>query len=270
MVEPLFRLAAHAVQAEGMHTAFVVGSQASVDDADAKHAVAVRRMRVGEAVQLTDGKGLRLRGIVSKIEGNSMQMQVAEVIREQPSVININLVQALAKGDRDEMAIQAATELGANNFVPWQAERSISKWDAAKSAKNVDRWQAIVTEAAKQSLRVFDPQVAQPVTSKQLASVIERGDLGMVLVLDPTADTGLVALMYKLAASAAVAETFGAQRSISLVVGPEGGISDVELAAFESAGAHRVRLGNEILRTSTAGVAAISAIHALSGSWGKA
>jgi 16S rRNA (uracil1498-N3)-methyltransferase len=263
MVEPLFRLAASNADSP----TFGVGSFATVDAADAKHAISVRRMRVGEAIALTDGKGLRLRGAVSAIDGQIMTVTVAEVTRESEPNLAITLVQALAKGDRDELAIQAATELGAMGFLPWQAERSISRWDSSKISKGVDRWQAIVTEAAKQSLRAFDPVVAQPVTSKQLAKQISDGELGMAVVLDPTADLGLAQFMTKLNGSAAVASAFGVQRKMSLIVGPEGGISDGELASLEAAGAHRVRLGTEILRTSTAGMAAIAAIQALSGSW---
>ncbi|MEO0024641.1 MAG: hypothetical protein RL196_1082 [Actinomycetota bacterium] len=264
MVEPLFRIA----KAElAQNSSLVAGGSATVDSSDAKHAISVRRMRVGEAIQLTDGQGLRLRGAVSAIESSTMQVAVSEVIREQQPELAITLVQALAKGDRDELAIQAATELGAMAFVPWQAERSISRWDATKAAKGVDRWQSIVSEAAKQSLRVFDPKVNEPVSSKQLANRIQDGSLGMALVLDPTASLGLVDLLAKLSGSTSVSSAFGLQREISLIVGPEGGISDAELQSFESAGAHRVRLGSEILRTSTAGVAAIAAIQALSGSW---
>ena len=260
MVEPLFRVAE---SSDGV----ALGGIATLDAADAKHAISVRRMRVGEAIQLTDGRGLRLRGAVSAIEGQTMSVLVAEVIREAEPELSITLVQALAKGDRDELAIQAATELGAMGFVPWQSDRSISRWDAPKIAKGVERWQAIVTEAAKQSLRVFDPIVGQPATSKQLAKQIADGDLGVTLVLDPTAAVGLPGFLANLNRSAAVASAFGVQRQLSLIVGPEGGISDAELAAFEAGGAHRIRLGSEILRTSTAGVAAIAAIQALSGSW---
>jgi 16S rRNA (uracil1498-N3)-methyltransferase len=224
-------------------------------------------MRVGEAVQLTDGSGLRLRGTVAAIDGLAMTVAIAEVIRETQPELAITLVQALAKGDRDELAIQAATELGSVGFVPWQADRSISRWEGPKIAKGVDRWQTIVNEAAKQSLRVFDPKVAGPVSSKQLAKQIADGNLGMALVLDPTAKTSLVEHMTKLNSSAAIASAFGVQRELSLIVGPEGGISDSELATLEAAGAHRLHLGSEILRTSTAGVAAIAAIQALSGSW---
>ena len=262
MVEPLFRLATNPIAAT-----YSPGDKAWVDAADAKHAISVRRMRIGEAIQLTNGKGLRIRGTVAAIDGQTMSVSVLEAGQEPEPDLSIALVQALAKGDRDELAIQAATELGAMAFFPWQADRSISRWDGPKIAKGVDRWQAIVNEAAKQSLRVFEPSVAQPATSKQLSKLITDGDLGMALVLDPTAQVGLVELITKLQASATVSSAFGLQRQITLLVGPEGGISDAELSSFETAGAHRVRLGSEILRTSTAGVAAISAIQALSGSW---
>jgi 16S rRNA (uracil1498-N3)-methyltransferase len=138
--------------------------------------------------------------------------------------------------------------------IPWQAERSISKWEGPKIAKSVDRWQTIVSEAAKQSLRVFEPVVAQPLGSKQLVAEVKNFDL--VLVLDPTANTGLGSLDFQ-----------EEQKSIAIVVGPEGGISDHELEALEDAGAIRVHLGEPILRTSTAGVAAISVIQSKLGLW---
>ncbi len=262
MVEPLFRLANSPEP-----VAYEVGNIVKIDAADAKHAVSVRRMRVGEAVQLSDGQGLRLRGVVATIDGQAMSMSINEVIREIPANLHITLVQALAKGDRDELAIQAATELGAMAVIPWQSERSISVWNDAKIAKGVTRWQTIVSEAAKQSLRAFEPVVSQPLASKQLTEHIEDGSLGMVLVLDPSADSSLTDLLSKMNGSAAVSNAFGLQRELSLIVGPEGGISESELESFEAAGAHRVHLGIEILRTSTAGVAAIAVIQALSGSW---
>lgn len=247
MVEPLFRIAASATSA-----AAKVGDTILLDGAEGKHAVSVRRMRVGEAIQLTDGCGLRLRGVVATVADKSLTTEVTEVIHEPAPATKLTLVQALAKGDRDELAIQAATELGAWQIVPWQAERSISRWDAAKAAKGVERWQTIVSEAAKQSLRVFEPVVTQPMTSKQLQAAV--ADFDTVLVLDPTASEGIGAL----------AELRG---TVAIVVGPEGGISDAELAALESAGAKRIRLGAEILRTSTAGVAAISVLQAKLGAW---
>lgn len=222
---------------------------------EAKHAVSVRRMRVGEAIQLTDTKGLRVRGQVESIAGNSLQVKVDSAVHEPVSKIQFSLIQALAKGDRDELAIQAATELGVSKVIPWESDRSISRWIGLKEAKGVERWQTIVTEAAKQSLAVWFPVVEAPVKGTGVAALVSAFDL--VLVLDPTAKQGLGAV--------AIPE----QGSVALVVGPEGGISEPELEALEQSGAIRVNLGAPILRTSTAGVAAISGILALSGQWGS-
>jgi 16S rRNA (uracil1498-N3)-methyltransferase len=247
MVEPLFRTT--------FATPPAVGLAVTLGGSEGKHAVNVRRMRVGEGIQLSDGKGLRVRGHVSALGNSSLTVEVAELIRETAPSVGLTIVQALAKGDRDELSIQAATELGCWAVIPWQAERSISKWEGAKIAKSVERWQTIVSEAAKQSLRVFEPIVAQPVGSKQLVSSVK--DFDLVLVLDPTAEVGLGSLNF---------ETD--QKSVAIVVGPEGGISDHELEALEDAGAIRVHLGEPILRTSTAGVAAISVIQSKLGLWG--
>jgi 16S rRNA (uracil1498-N3)-methyltransferase len=212
-------------------------------------------MRVGEGIQLSDGKGLRVRGQVSALGNSTLTVSVESVVQESAPEVGLTIIQALAKGDRDELSIQAATELGCWGVVPWQAERSISKWEGAKIAKSVDRWQTIVSEAAKQSLRVFEPIVAQPIGSKQLVASVKEYDL--VLVLDPTATKGLGSLVLD-----------DTQKSVAIVVGPEGGISDHELEALEDAGAVRVHLGEPILRTSTAGVAAIAVIQSKLGLWG--
>ncbi|MDE2591248.1 MAG: 16S rRNA (uracil(1498)-N(3))-methyltransferase [Actinomycetales bacterium] len=254
MVEPLFR-ANLSQQPE-------IGEVVSLDGAEAKHAISVRRMRIGEAIQITDGQGLRVRGEVTSIAERSLALVVKSTERESLPSTRFVLVQALAKGDRDELAIQAATELGAWAIWPWQAERSVSRWDAAKAVKGVDRWQAIVTEAAKQSLRVFEPRVTTPVTTKELASRV--GEFDQVLVLDPTASVGLGSVNLDSVGSGPRVPGVG---EVAIVVGPEGGISETELNQLEAAGAKRVRLGHEILRTSTAGVAAISALQARLGAW---
>lgn len=243
MVEPLFKT---------LLGTPIVGSVITLSGSEGKHAVSVRRMRVGEGIQLTNGQGVRVRGSVSALSQSSLEVTVAEVITEAEPDAKLTLIQALAKGDRDELAIQAATELGAWGILPWQAERSISRWEGPKIAKGVDRWQVIVAEAAKQSLRVFEPKVAQPQNSKQIAESIK--DFAAVLVLDPTASVGLPEVDIPVG-------------NVAIVVGPEGGISDLELAAFESAGASRVHLGAPILRTSTAGVAAIAVIQSKLGLW---
>lgn len=243
MVEPLFK---------GNVAGAVAGAEIALTGSEGKHAVAVRRMRVGEGIQLTDGLGKRVRGNVSAVEQNSLMIRVTDVIDESEPSAKLTLIQALAKGDRDELAVQAATELGAWQIIPWQAERSISRWDGPKISKGVDRWQVIVAEAAKQSLRVFEPNVQLPVSTKQICELVK--DFDLILVLDPTAAAGLGS------------QDFSAQ-NIAIVVGPEGGISDHELQSLAEAGARRVNLGAPILRTSTAGVAAISVILAKLGYW---
>lgn len=244
MVEPLFRIDSVA----GIRA----GDSVTLGGSEGKHAVSVRRMRTGEAIQLTDGQGARLRGVVDSVAEKSLNVRVASIETEALPTTQLVLIQALAKGDRDELAIQAATELGAWAIVPWQAERSISRWDASKANKGVERWQTIVSEAAKQSLRVWEPKVHAPVSTKQLAAQI--ADFDRVLVLDPTATAPISALS-------------GLAGKVAIVVGPEGGISDGELAELEAAGSTRVRLGAEILRTSTAGVAAIAVLQASLGAW---
>ena len=242
MVEPLFKKKFSVTPSEG--------SFVELDAEEAKHAISVRRMRVDEAIQLTDGHGLRVKGFVSEIRPKSLMVKVATVTQEQLPVTEITLIQALAKGDRDELSIQAATELGIMRVIPWQAERSISRWDVAKAAKGQVRWQVICDEAAKQSLRVWHPQVEALADSSALTKSFAEFD--QVFVLDPTASQGL-----------ASQKSFGAR--IAVVVGPEGGIDESELSLFEAAGAIRVGLGDSILRTSTAGVAAISVIQAALG-----
>jgi 16S rRNA (uracil1498-N3)-methyltransferase len=242
MVEPLFR--------KEFPVAPKPGDMVELGGDEGKHAASVRRMRVGEGIQLTDGRGLRVRGQVAEVLPKSLKISVTGSENESKDQLELVLVQALAKGDRDELAIQAATELGVSAVISWQAERSISRWDAAKAAKGQARWQVICDEAAKQSLRVWHPRVEPLVTSQELTARI--GEFAQVLVLDPTAEVGIASVSVK-------------PGKIAIVVGPEGGIDETELAAFEKAGALRVRLGEPILRTSTAGVVAIAAIQTVSG-----
>lgn len=246
MVEPLFiREFSNGVN---------VGETVELLGAEAKHAISVRRMRVGEAIQLSDGRGLRVRGVIKALHQQALEVFVDEVSSEALRQPSLTLIQALAKGDRDELAVQAGTELGIHFVIPWQADRSISRWEGPKIAKGVERWQSIANEAAKQALRALHPLVGQPQTTKQLAESIS--EFSLFLVLDPTASKGLGSIELPTSGKLAIA------------VGPEGGISENELHQLESAGAVRVHLGASILRTSTAGLAAISAIQSKLGLWG--
>lgn len=219
---------------------------------EGKHAATVKRMRVGEAIQLTDAAGLRIEGVVTSVAKDSLSISIKTVNLESKPGIQITLVQALAKGDRDELAIQAATELGAVQVIPWQASRSISRWEGSKAEKSRMRWQSIVEEAAKQSLRVYRPEVLEIHSTKQLIERLKSFDL--VLILEPSAKSS-------------IAEVDFPTGQITLVVGPEGGISQEELDLFEAAGFTQVKMGSGVLRTSTAGLAAISYIAGKSGLW---
>jgi 16S rRNA (uracil1498-N3)-methyltransferase len=238
MVEPLFFR-------EDL-TELKIGSTATLAGAEAKHAVSVRRMQIGEAIQLTDGKGIRVRGVVFSTSSNILELNVSEINTEALPALQITLVQALAKGDRDELAIQAATELGVSAIIPWQAGRSISRWDAAKEAKARPRWQQIVNEAGKQSLRAHWPVVEASLNTSSLAKAVP--DFDLVLVLDTTATELLGEIALPKAGS------------VAIVVGPEGGLEPNELELLAEAGAKLVSLGANVLRTSTAGPAVIAAL----------
>jgi len=211
MVEPLFRF-------EGFAE---VGSKVTLDGPEGHHAAAVRRIRVGESVQLTDGVKVHIRGEVVSVSAKTIDIEVRERIQLESPSLRFTLVQALAKGDRDELAIQAATELGVSSVIPWQADRSVSKWDATKAIKNRIRWQTICDEASKQALRPLFVEVAAVRTSKDLCMQIESlssGDSSTLwLVLDPTARESISSV------------NLSDVQDLHLVVGPEGGISEPEL-----------------------------------------
>lgn len=228
-----------------------VGDTVTLTGAEAKHAAVVRRLRVGESVTVGDGAGVWLSGVAEEVSPTRVDVRVAQRTVEPAPTPRIVLVQALAKGDRDELAVQAACELGVDEVVPWQASRSVSRWDGAKAIKGRERWASIVREAAKQAHRAWVPEIATAVTTKQLAA---RASRQRVLLLDPTAPSRLSDLQPD-------------GRDIVLVVGPEGGISDDELSRLVDAGAERVLLGDTVLRTSTAGPAAIAVLSVALGRW---
>lgn len=228
-----------------------IGDTVSLTGAEGKHAAVVRRVRVGESVTLGDGSGVWLEALVTDVSASRVDVEITGRTEADTPEVRLVLVQALAKGDRDELAVQTACELGVDEVVPWQAARSISRWDGPKAVKGRERWATIVREAAKQAHRAWVPQVSAPLTTAQL---IARAEGQRMLVLDPTATVRL---------SSVAADN----RDIVLVVGPEGGISPEELQKFEAAGAERVLLGNTVLRTSTAGPAAIAVLSAALGRW---
>lgn len=229
------------------------GSVVSVTGQEARHAVTVSRIRAGERLLIGNGAGLVLSGTVVTAEPGEFTLLVETATDTPAATPRIRLVQALAKGDRDEMAVQAATELGIDGVIPWAAARSVSRWEGPKVRRGRDRWTSIVREASKQSIRAWLPEVAELCTTKQLAVLAATTHM---LLLEPTATSRLTEVRPP-----------ADDTDIVLVVGPEGGISPGELSLLQEAGATQVRLGDTVLRTSTAGPAALAILNATLGRW---
>ncbi|MGW0081371.1 16S rRNA (uracil(1498)-N(3))-methyltransferase [Streptomyces sp. NPDC003393] len=231
------------------------GPEFVLDGPEGRHAVSVKRLRPGEDVVLTDGRGRWAEGVVKAAEGKDRLVvtDLETVHEEPPESPRITVVQALPKGDRGELAVETMTEVGVDAVVPWQASRCITQWKGERGLKALGKWRATAREAGKQSRRVRFPQVADAATTGQVAALLAEADFAAVLH-----ESGEERL------AGAELPTEG---DIVLVVGPEGGVSPEELAAFEEAGAKAYVLGRTVLRTSTAGTAAAALLMGRTGRW---
>lgn len=253
-----------------------------LDGLEGRHAGVVQRRGVGERIDVVDGAGLRLTCRVTAVQASEVTLEVVSVEREPSDGVSLVLVQALAKGDRDELAIEAATEAGVDAVLPWQAERSVVVWRGDRAAKSRARWVATVRAATKQARRASLPGVGDVVDAKGLAArtaqVVAAG--GTVLVLHEEATLPIAqAVLPALPALGAGAQGPAAQtpedsatgsdapREIFVVVGPEGGISERECTLLTESGATLVRLGPHVLRTSTAGPIAVALLSERLGRW---
>lgn len=248
----------------------VPGQQYRLEGVEARHAAVVQRRRTGERVDLVDGAGVRLCCVIAAVETGALVLGIEQVQVEQAAAVEVVLVQALAKGDRDELAIEAATETGVDAVVPWQAQRSVVVWRGDRAARSRARWLATVRAAAKQSRRARVPQVAEALDTRGLAQLVGEvvADGGIALVLHESASVPLGSIRLPDTADVrAAGDRPGVARRVLLVVGPEGGIADGELADLAAAGAQPVRLGPHVLRTSTAGPVAVALVCERLGRW---
>lgn len=229
------------------------GDLVEVEGDEAHHAVAVRRLRAGEPLALTDGVGTTVTGVVHETGKRRLTVAVVDVVTVPEPEPRLTVVQALPKGDRGELAVEVLTEVGVATVVPWAAARSVAVWRGERAEKALARWRATSREAAKQSRRVWFPRVDPMVTTDEACALVGAADLAVVL------HEGAAESLASLAVPAA--------GEVVVVVGPEGGLSDDEVAALSAAGAHAVRLGDEVLRTSTAGVVAVAALLSRTGRW---
>ena len=232
-----------------------VGELAVVDGDEGFHAANVRRIRTGEELDLGDGNGAVAHCVVEDAAKGRLTARVLDRSIVPAAAPAVTVVQALPKSDRSELAIELATEAGADAFIAWAASRSVARWDGlAKVDKGLRRWGAVARSAARQSRRPYIPPVTGVVSTAELVQQVR--------------DDGATALVLHESATVKLSELPVAQAdSLLLVVGPEGGIADDEIAALTAAGATAVRLGPTVLRTSSAAAVALGALGVLSRRW---
>jgi 16S rRNA (uracil1498-N3)-methyltransferase len=225
-----------------------VGESVVLDGEEARHAVVVRRVRVGEQVVLTDGAGTTATVTVTQTGPTSLTGTVDATAATEPELPRVVVVQAIPKGERGVLAVEMLTEVGVDVIVPWAAARSVAVWRGGREAKALARWRSTAREAAKQARRSWFPEVAETATTADVVRLLEKASVPVVLheaASGPLADLPVPG-----------------RGEIVVVVGPEGGITEDELAQFAAVGAEPVRMGTSVLRTSTAGVAATAALLA--------
>ena len=262
MSNPVFFTAPGTLDQQVPGSAFVLGGT------EARHAVTVKRIAVGEAVDIADGAGKRLTGTVTAVAPGELTVECLDLAEEPRPGTRLVLVQALAKGDRDELAAETATELGIDAVIPWQAERSIVRWKAERAAKAHAKWQSVVTAAAKQARRAWIPEVRAAVDGVGLQAAVAAADLAVILHEDAVRPLRQVleAWLESDGPGEVVADDAGS-REVLLIVGPEGGISPREVTRLCDAGAVTALLGHHVLRSSTAGPAATVLASDILGRW---
>ena len=240
-----------------------VGESATLGGAEGRHAASVRRIGAGEWVDVVDGAGARATCEVSGSDKASLSLVVRELVREDASSPEVILVQALAKGGRDEAAVEICTEIGIDRVIPWASQRAIVQWKGPKAEKGRAKWEGVARAAAKQSRRAFVPVVED---SRELASWVASliGEAGVAFVCHEEATDSLGAALARVQESRADG-TLPAR--IALIVGPEGGIGAEETAQLVDAGARAIGLGDNVLRSSTAGAVALTLIRAAAGKY---
>lgn len=222
---------------------------------EGRHAASVKRLRADETLILTDGAGQWAPATVIENRGRSLLLDVSAGRYSPQPAVRVTVVQALPKGERSELAVELATEAGVDAVIPWQAERCVARWtkDPSKAQRGADKWRRTAQEAAKQARRRWVPVVAPLASTDAVAERVAAADLALVLHEDRALPLSHVEL-----------PTAG---SIVLIVGPEGGVSPHEIDRFTAAGAIPVRLGPEVLRTSTAAAVALAAVAIPTGRW---
>ena len=226
-----------------------IGSSLVLRGAEARHAVRVMRMLPGEGIEVVDGEGRRVRGVIASAPSpDSLDIDVTEVVDEPAPSPRLTVLQAIPKGEHAELAVDLMTQVGVDAIVPWAAQRAVAQWKPDRAAKAREKWQAAAAAASKQSRRARTPLIAGLATLGDACDLVSRADLG--LVLHEEASQSLADTQLPLAGE------------VVIIVGPEGGLADDERTRLREAGAIEVRIGPTVLRTSLAGAVAVTAIAA--------
>ncbi|MBF6164809.1 16S rRNA (uracil(1498)-N(3))-methyltransferase [Streptomyces gardneri] len=232
------------------------GAVAVLDGPEGRHAATVRRIRVGEPITLSDGRGVLAESEVVAAYRDRLELAVRDRVLAAPQAPPVTVAQALPKSDRSELAVELMTEAGADAVIPWQAARCVANWEG-KAAKGVGKWRAAARSAARQSRRAYIPEVADLHRTKDLLEVVRTAK----------ADGAIIAALHESGTARFTELPFADATGIVLVVGPEGGLDDTELTALAEAGADVTLLGPTVLRTSTAAAVALGALGALTPRW---
>ena len=220
-----------------------------IDGDEGRHAATVKRMRVGERLDVCDGLGNRASGLATSVGRDWVELRIDQRSFEDQHPVQFTAIQAIAKGDRADLALELLTEIGIDRIIPWQSQHSVAKWD--DSGKSLAKWQRVVREASKQSRRAWVPEISE--LASNLTDVVSQFD--SLIVLHETADESLANV------------ELPSLGEVAIVIGPEGGISHDEIAQLKAAGAHILRMGTTVMRTSTAGGAALAVLCAKTSRW---
>lgn len=230
-----------------------------IHGAEAKH-ISVRRLKVGGEIYLANGLDQVVRARLMHVDPREVHARVLRAEQRPRPRPHVTVVQALPKSDRAELAVDLMTEAGVDEIVPWAATNCVARWQGeAKVAKARAKWQAAAREAAKQARRAWIPPVADLHSSAEVEQLIR----------ETVAAGGVAAVLHEeeTAPFAAFARGAADAEKVVFIVGPEGGVSPEEVAAFRAAGASAVVLGPTVLRSALAGAAAISALGPLTARW---
>jgi 16S rRNA (uracil1498-N3)-methyltransferase len=226
------------------------GTTQELSGDEGHHAVKVMRLQIGEQIKIADKLGNWVSGAITDVGKKSLKINVSERGNAKHLKPELILVQAVTKSDRTKEMLELLTVAGADQIIPWQAQRCISKWQS----DSTDKWLTTIKESAKQARRVKLPVLSDAVTTNQLVKLFQAED--QIIVLHESAQLNLSQFKF-------VEST----QRIFTVIGPEGGISEDEIAQLTSAKAVVVQMGENVLRSAHAGFAALSGIQTLIGRW---